>query len=307
MVAAKARFLGGLGQQGVPYPISDQQFAAYTSPVAFDRFLARAPAVTSDDLAATHLSGFADQTLLNRPTLVAAASETSFGDFAHKLFAGHTGRAAVWKELVGEEFVEALLQAGFACWIVVRDPRDMITSQLYGRGRDYVGAPRPLLFLARQWRKSVAYGLAKAGHPQMRLVRFEDLFAGLDAGLGQNSSFGDSPGRPGRYAELMPDCDQAFVEAACYAELRVLGYPTQIALHEVEAILATERITEHSERPDLSGYRLTRARRDEECRRCAALRASSDFDAPGFLFPHAQTVLGREMQAAQATARATPD
>jgi len=40
--------------------------------------------------------------------------------------------------------------------IIIRDPRDTVTSQHYGKADLQIGAPRPILFQIRQWRKSVA-------------------------------------------------------------------------------------------------------------------------------------------------------
>src|SRR5262249_44963629 len=81
------------------------------------------------------------------------------------------------KETPCQELIPAFLAAGWRCLLVVRDPRDVLTSLNSGAGERHAGAPKPTFFNLRQWRKSVAVGLAFAGHPGLRLVRYEDIAA----------------------------------------------------------------------------------------------------------------------------------
>jgi hypothetical protein len=162
------------------------------------------------------------------------------------------------KEVLCEEFTPYLAQQGFKIIIVVRDPRDVITSMNYGRGNHYAGNVRPTLYNVRNWRKSVAFALHLSNLGLARFVRYEDLvrateeqitsilsWSGLDAGgcqytggedllddRGQrwsgNSSFGDqtgvSEGSIGRFRDMLPDDLISYIEAVCMPEMCALGY-----------------------------------------------------------------------------------
>lgn len=161
------------------------------------------------------------------------------------------------KEVLCEEYIPHLLGRGARVIIVIRDPRDVISSLHFGSRDNKTGDDRPVLFSVRVWRKSVAYCLGLEGHPQFLWLRYEDLvndvpgqlsrladFLGLEDLDSQlfrdgirnqdgslwvgNSSFEDRRGVDrtsiGRYRECVPSEVVAFVEACCRPEMAVLGY-----------------------------------------------------------------------------------
>lgn len=161
------------------------------------------------------------------------------------------------KEVLCEEYVTHLLERGARAIIVIRDPRDMISSLHFGSRDNKTGADRPLLFSLRVWRKSVAYCLGLEDHPRFLWLRYEDLvndvsgqlsriatflgLEGLDSQLFRegirnqngslwagNSSFQDRRGVDrtaiGRYRESLPDEMVSFIEACCHPEMALLGY-----------------------------------------------------------------------------------
>jgi hypothetical protein len=162
------------------------------------------------------------------------------------------------KETMCEEFLPHLLDRGARGLVIIRDPRDVFASLHYGRGSDFGGRPKPALFVARHWRKSVAFALHFAAHPRFAWIRYEDLVhrpldclnelvgrlgiepftdamlaSALADGAGGvwpgNSSHTDHRGvsekSVGGYRTLVPPDVIAYLEAVCYPELRCLGYP----------------------------------------------------------------------------------
>lgn len=189
-------------------------------------------------------------------------------------------KAADWfgsKETLCEEYVPPLLDRGFRCAIILRDPRDVVASLNHGQGKKFGGEVKPILFNIRNWRKSVAVALAMEGHPRFHCCRYEDLVSNPAAELERlaerfgltgvemshdirdeagdvwrgNSSYGEHDGvgitSVARYREVLRPTEVAeFIEATCVAELRRLGYPTSIT--RTEAIEVIERFRE----PDTS-------------------------------------------------------
>ncbi|RMH69100.1 MAG: sulfotransferase [Gemmatimonadetes bacterium] len=162
------------------------------------------------------------------------------------------------KEVLCEEFLPFLLDQGFKCLIVIRDPRDVLTSMGYGNGKTYIGSARPTLFNLRNWRKSVAYALHLQHHPNFVWVRYEDIVAKpvemlnrlanwleiasfpsdlFQAGIldqnGEpwmgNSSFqpvaGVTPQSVGKYQALLPPDLIQYTEYTCFPEMLALEYP----------------------------------------------------------------------------------
>jgi hypothetical protein len=213
-------------------------------------------------------------------------------------------RWAGGKETLCEEMVPAFLAVGWRCLILVRDPRDVLTSLNFGKGERHAGAPKPTLFNLRQWRKSVAVGLACAEHPGLRLVRYEDLVARprevlaalaewlevasvepalvdwAGEGWAGNSSHAPKQGvdtaSVGRYRDLLPDAVRALVEAACGPELAVLGYPLEVPAVEAEAVLRSLRDPWGGDRPELADWAAAPERVVEEVERLRELRAAGE-------------------------------
>ena len=161
------------------------------------------------------------------------------------------------KETWFEELAALLVRRGGAAVIVVRDPRDVLTSFRYGRGVEFGGPVRPTLFLLRQWRRSVAFALHLRGHPGFAIVRHEDVVARPEPTLADvtdrlgveplsaeavrgplidqegrewrgNSSFdqltGLAPRSVGRWREQLDSSTVRYVNAVCGPELACFGY-----------------------------------------------------------------------------------
>lgn len=172
------------------------------------------------------------------------------------------------KEVHVEEFYPALLQAGVFCFNVIRDPRDVIASQIAGRGTDFVGKRRPVLSLCRQWRKSVAFTILCENAPGFAWVSYESLVRQSQSALDvvrhawnlplspaavpgeneewkSNSSFADFEGiseaSVGRYREHLPPTVVQFVETVCGPEMHWLGLEVPDHDRSAEEIIETYR------------------------------------------------------------------
>ena len=162
------------------------------------------------------------------------------------------------KEVMCEEFIPFLTQRGWKVVLILRDPRDVLTSIQFGRGNQFTGLKRPTLFHARNWRKSAQIALLVSGNPNVMVVRYEDILTdplGACSRLGQlfsldvssidcervisrnssdllNSSFPEKVGvvRPkgmspiGRHREMLSRDMRCFVEFICGPEMLALGY-----------------------------------------------------------------------------------
>jgi hypothetical protein len=174
------------------------------------------------------------------------------------------------KETGCEEFLPALLQHGARCVLVVRDPRDVLASLNHGRGPEFGGTPKPTLFNLRQWRKSVAFMIHLRRDPNFAWLRYEDLVATPDACLNRLADWlevepfpqdafamgvRDQDGRPwpgnsshasargldtasvGAHASVLEPDVTTFAEAACFPEMRYLGYPMSLSWQDVPQVL----------------------------------------------------------------------
>jgi hypothetical protein len=176
------------------------------------------------------------------------------------------------KETTCEELVPYLLDRGFRCVIVVRDPRDMVASLNHGLGTEYAGSPKPTWFNVRSWRKSVAHVLALEGQPRFHWCRYEDVVADpareltrlssaleldldvpprLELQWSGNSSYGDRDGISAHsvraYRDVLSGELASAVEAACLPELQLLGYETALtkddALHALKTFAEPYEVT----------------------------------------------------------------
>jgi len=205
-----------------------------------------------------------------------AASPGTFAELRDELhealaarFAGKRPAVVGSKEILCDEYLPALLDAGVKCVLLVRDPRGVIASANNGSYREMVGDRYPLMMLIRLWRKSAAYWLRFRSDPRVQTIRYEDLVAAPDriladlarwlgvdpfpAGLaggalndhrGQpwfgNSSFGSKTSVDARAADawrqLLPEKECRFVSACTRWELERLGYAIadDIGPHDIE-------------------------------------------------------------------------
>jgi hypothetical protein len=220
------------------------------------------------------------------------------------------------KEVICEEFLPALVAGGLGALVIVRDPRDVLASLNHGRGPEHGGRLKPTLLNLRNWRKSVAHVLALAGTPGFAWLRYEDLVddpgTQLDVltrayglrpfgGSPAASDLRDQEGRSWRgnsshavhvavdnssvgiFHDLLPSEVIDFAEAACWPELRWLGYRLRLESRDVPGRLREFHDPYPLERPELAGY-LQAARTNEEIRRFELLREpESTATRPWFL------------------------
>lgn len=229
------------------------------------------------------------------------------------------------KETICEEFLPHLLDSGFRCLVILRDPRDVLASLNHGRGRDYGGRLKPTLFNLRNWRKSAAFSLYLEDRPGFCWIRYEDLVSrplevldrvapvlGVDpfpedllsGGLRDrngrawsgNSSHGARPGvssgSVGIHQRLLPAGVARLVEAVCYPELVRLGYPVSLRWDEVPGIVRSFEDpypVERGELPEASDAVTAAA---QEIRRIEILpEPPSEATRPFFLFREVHATL----------------
>jgi len=276
----KSRFLGGSER----YPLGHLFLESRYERDAFAEFLGRWSATREEleSLFARMRSYSGQNTHFTPDQLNEAFSRipagADFADIVHHLDRSLAADpAASWvgsKETICEEYVQPLLQRGFRCAIILRDPRDIVTSLNHGRGRDFGGELKPTLFNVRNWRKSVAVALAMEGHPRFHWCRYEDLvvspaerLGGLMNALGLgavdapsvtgeirdeagqvwrgNSSHrehrGTGTGSVGSYRDLLPQEVAEYIEAASLPELQLLGYETTLTRAAATRVLAAFR------------------------------------------------------------------
>lgn len=161
-------------------------------------------------------------------------------------------RCAGSKEVFCEEFIPYFLREGVPVALIIRDPRAVVASIHGGRGANYANAGLSVLHILRSWRKSVAFAIHHAGHPQFHWMRHEqlslspgDTLAPLARALGLarfpdavlqgelvsqdgsrwqgNSSFGAPEAGVPRYRQYLDAQTIAFIDTVCGPEMAWLG------------------------------------------------------------------------------------
>ena len=229
------------------------------------------------------------------------------------------------KETYCEEFVPYFLSCGAAVIMIIRDPRDIITSLNHGSGSKFGGRINPHLFNILQWRKGVAFALAHGSHPNFVAIRYEDLVRNRYETVGRlcrllsleaipahrldrdirtrsgeiwrsNSSHElstrISARSIGTHQRFLSPALIRFVEATCFPEMKEMGYELAIEREEVAHTIDEFRETETLERPELKMYLLSDERRAEEIGRWRRLQ-EKDYESSVFLFPKAFEELAR--------------
>ena len=282
---AKRAFLRTLGHEG-RYPLGHLFLETRYSGAAFGRFLSEWRTTPAElrslfarmDSYSGQYTRFTETQLDD--ALAGIASDADFAGVVASLdrcLATDTLAACFGsKETICEEYVPPLLDRGFRCVIIIRDPRDMVASLNHGRGGEFAGEPKPTLFNIRNWRKSVDFALAMEEHPRFHWLRYEDLVtdparqlsllvrrlglgAHAEARLGPdlrdptgavwrgNSSYGDLQGvsaaSVGAYRHVLPPSVAQSIEAACLPELKCLGYDSTLTRETAMHVL--ERLHEH--------------------------------------------------------------
>jgi Sulfotransferase family len=322
----KAAFLQKIGApaQVCTYPLNDQQFEnAY----AKEDFLAYLNALHLDRAtlasALQAMETYSGQKF--KPDHPEQALEDwqrgDLADFAAHYFTVFAQKpiqntqTRVWKETSAEAYLPYFLARGMKAILIIRDPRDVAASLYYGRAGEHTGTPRPLLFMARQWRTSAAWFGHYAEHPLVRTVRYEDLvqapeqhieewqsWLGLPKSTGAlllhakdgqawqgNSSFGAIEGVStqaiGRHKTLLPPQQCAFIEALCHGEMRQLGYAPFLQKSAIGKALKAGPGEDYLHREALAHYAYTADRQSEETARWQNLQsAQAKFDPAMFLF-----------------------
>jgi hypothetical protein len=285
-VDAKRAFLASLGMTNERYPLGHLFLDARGGAVSLGGFLAswrtsREELKTLFDRMAAYSGQYTrfDRRILDR-AFSQISSDDDFAAVVAKLnrFLAPDDRPVRWfgsKETLCEELMPYLLDRGFRCLIIVRDPRDVVASLNHGRGHDFGGELKPTLFNIRNWRKSVAFALATEGRPGLQWCRYEDLVADpvgvlsrVAAGLlpsgvdvdkltafhdPDNSSFvqhdGISRASIGRYRHVLPPEVTDVIEATCLPELRLLRYGTSMTTADARDAIA-DFVEPYTTRPD---------------------------------------------------------
>jgi len=161
------------------------------------------------------------------------------------------------KESFCEEFVPFFLAKQGKVIVTIRDPRDIVTSLNLGQGAKYAGGVRPVLYIIRQWRKSVSFCVQHDTHPNFILIKYEDLALNPWSVLDRLTQFLELPSFPrevfsqgildqqgqiwqgnssfnrytsissesiGKFRQILPDNCIRYIETICYPELRLLNY-----------------------------------------------------------------------------------
>lgn len=282
-VEAKRAFLRTLGEEDVQYPLGHLFAVPAYDAESLSRFLRglRMPRQLLALLFARMSQYSGQYTRFTPEQLDAALAEVAADDdFAavvarlqHALAPDIKARWFGSKETVCEELLPYLLERGFRCILIVRDPRDVVASLNHGRGPEFGGATKPTWFNIRSWRKSASYALALHGHPRFHWCRYEDLVTDSAAELmrldnvlqlGLSTPYclqlHDAGGRPwsgnsshtphdgistssvGIHRTVLDRAVAEVIEASCLPELQRLGYNTSMTA--AEAIRAIERFRE---------------------------------------------------------------
>jgi hypothetical protein len=217
------------------------------------------------------------------------------------------------KEILCEEFTPYFIRKGIKTIIIIRDPRDMICSLNLGKGSEFTGEIRPLLYSLRLWRKSIAFSILNLSSPDFMMIRYEDLvadphnvlkeifsFLGLDPEvnifMGEswkgNSSFGElnsvSGSSVGNYKKMLDQNTIAYIENVCRPEMNWTGYELEndhLRIENIRLYWEPFKVSHHSFE---SGYSSDPINIMDEILRIKLLREKNirkEEQLPYFLFP----------------------
>ncbi|MBN2425575.1 MAG: sulfotransferase domain-containing protein [Calditrichaceae bacterium] len=79
------------------------------------------------------------------------------------------------KEIICEDFIEYFLKNNIKVILIIRDPRDIVVSSNFSQKNNYIGQKRPIIYILRMWRKSIAYSLFFKNNPNFLSVQYEHL------------------------------------------------------------------------------------------------------------------------------------
>jgi hypothetical protein len=328
--ALKAAFLRTIGG-GDRYPLGHLFLETRYAPDAFAAFLRRDFSRTGIDLAAVfeEMRSYSGQyTRFEKAQVDHALTSIGTGRDSLAVLEGlyrhlaPTAGAALrgGKETTCEEFLPAMVRAGWRCVLIVRDPRDVVASLNHGAGSDFGGRIKPTLFNVRHWRKSVAFALELEGAPGFAWLRYEDLVRDPLAAMGRiadavgqapvdegalrepfhanggggwsgNSSHqsldGISQAPVGTYRRVLEPAVARFIEASCLPEMRLLEYAVEVDREAAPGVIGSFQ-EPYATREDMKEDAIGRANIARETRRLAALRNGAETEIqPLFLFARA--------------------
>ncbi|MDQ7018977.1 MAG: sulfotransferase domain-containing protein [Robiginitomaculum sp.] len=311
-------------QSALAHPLNDQQFENAYPQNAFVDFLKQENlSARTIENAMDAMADYSGQYFKpdNPKSALADWTGSDLASFARHYFdhfaqKPHAQRQAMaWKETGAEEFLPYFLGQNMKTILILRDPRDIAASLYYGHASAHAGQPRPLLFMARQWRKSAAFFAYFSENPNVLCVRYEDLVAdpnthlkhwqdwlGLQNTKGDltlqsqsgkswagNSSFdhfdGISTQGVGRHKTVLTDDERSFIEALCYGEMCMTGYTPKLSAEAVLDRLQSGPAKDYLEREGLAHYAYDETRKGEESARWqTAMNKTASFDPAMFLF-----------------------
>jgi Sulfotransferase family len=330
---AKRRFLSSIGYVD-RYPFGDRFLERRYTDRDLHNFLGRdcfSPTEVQALISAMHTySGFLERRLAAYAKQLGGGTMVQVQAQVHEVLARVMNRPDALvvgsKEVLTEELVPHLLDHELKVILVVRDPRSVLTSLSFGRGSDYGGETRPVLFHVRNWRKGAAYALALRQHASVTVLRFEDVLAspndamgpvwrllGLEQPLARidtlvdqrdlpwspNTSFPSVPSRPDRWRQILNLSTVRYVESCTYPELIALGYqPIETDGFDADSLRSFDEPVpiDRPEFPDGWGSSINRV--DEEAARVAMLpRDLAPSEARiWFIQPGAHEALRRAMR-----------
>lgn len=334
MVEAKRAFLEEREFPGERYPLGHLFHETRYGAGELTRFLSTYRMERERALAlCIEMEGYSGQyTRFARQRVEAALVDDTFVPMLRALYTALALRRAPItgaKETTCEELLPAFLADGIRCALIIRDPRDTLASLNHGEGMQFGGRPKPTPFNIRQWRKSVAFALQLEGTAGFHWLRYEDLVADPEQSLQSladrfalaalrhvtpvrdlnaagatwrgNSSYGERRGisqeSVGTHRGVLPAMVTRYVEAACYPEMRLLGYETTIAPHEVPAILREFR-EPYDTRADMREDVADEANTRLELQRFELLqRGGGESELPAFLSARAYERLSQAVRA----------
>lgn len=231
------------------------------------------------------------------------------------------------KEILSMEFVPALIASGVRIIQIIRDPRDVVASTIFG---DSMGKALPLLYTLRMWRKQIALYCQYLNDNNFKSIRYEDLvykpwftldkittFLGVTNfnrtaflnGIhdqtgdqwGGNSSYASynsiSSSSVGRYKEKLPPEIIRYIEAACYPEMKLMDYvftqrPGDISTIDKEGLIGLDTEPGKKEGFPLD-YSLNQDNLTAEIERLSKLEGEVSLETARlwFIFPEAYPML----------------
>jgi hypothetical protein len=114
-----------------------------------------------------------------------------FTGFAKRIFPKSNVIYQGSKEILCEEYIPYLISKNIKCILIIRDPRDIISSLIFRKGNKFTGERRPVLYSLRIWRKSVAFAIVLGSHSNFKWLKYENLVINPIKNLNEISKFLD--------------------------------------------------------------------------------------------------------------------